>query len=869
MSLAARRTIVATALALALAGTGVAYAAFVARTASTGNSLTAAPDFTAPTVNSSVVGETANAMPQHLHPGSSYYTYADVSDSGNPASGTQSVSADLSVLSAGQQAAPFTSGSYPFGATTYNWRTGALTADATLRSCAYTYPVTTTDNAGNSATARNATLAMIDRDLVGDYHVRIDGAAAGDNAGQMVANAGDVNGDGLPDALVGANLADNNGRADSGSVYVVFGQSTSGAIDLAGSGWSGYRIDGAAADDQVGVHVESAGDVNGDGIPDALVGANLADNNGRANSGSAYVVFGKASTSNVDLAALGAEGYRIDGAAAADEAGIRVASAGDVNADGIPDALVGAQGADNNARADSGSTYVVWGKASTTNIDLSALGTQGYRIDGAAATDQLPTYVANAGDVDGDGTPDQLVSSRYADNNGRADSGSTYVVWGQTSRTSIDLNALGTLGYRIDGATAGDSSGHGGIANAGDVNGDGRPDQLVGARFADTRGLTNNGAAYVVWGKTSNTAIDLNALGTGGYRIDGATAGDVAGTGVANAGDVNGDGRPDQLVGSPSFAYGARASAGSTALAFGKTTGATINLGGPAQQAYRIDGAANSESGWRVSSAGDGNRDGRPDLLIGAVRADNNGRADSGSAYIVSSPPCSGYSGAVHSTPGLQSHWRLGETGGTTALDGKGASDGTYTGGVTLGAADALTNDTDYAASFDGTDDYVTFGDVHDFAGTASFSVEGWVNRTAVGAASVYRRVINKEKLAAGVKDGWGLQIPPNSDPNAQKLLFTRAAGTTTNQAVSATTIVAGLWYHVVLTYDGATMRIYVNGALNASAASSLSMPDNTASLRLGMREGTAAFYAGRIDDVAIYDRALSAVEVQEHYAAR
>lgn len=112
----------------------------------------------------------------------------------------------------------------------------------------------------------------------------------------------------MADVLVGANAASNNGRRSSGSAYVVFGKADTASVDLAALGSYGFRIDGAAGRHswQLG---GGAGDVNGDGKADVLVGAPLADTNGRENSGSAYVVFGKSDTATVEVAALGAGGY--------------------------------------------------------------------------------------------------------------------------------------------------------------------------------------------------------------------------------------------------------------------------------------------------------------------------------------------------------------------------------------------------------------------------------------------------------------------------------------------------------------------------------------------------------------------------------
>jgi hypothetical protein len=319
-------------------------------------------------------------------------------------------------------------------------------------------------------------------DLLTEANIRVHGAAAKDLAGLAVAGAGDANGDGRSDVLVGARLADNNDRTDSGSAYLVFGQASPTLLDLASLGGAGYRIDGAGANHSAGLAVAGAGDVNGDGRADVLVGAPGADNNNRTFSGSAYLVFGKTDTTRIDLANIGGAGYRIDGAAAGDLAGIGVAGAGDVNGDGRADVVVGAFTADNNNRTFSGSAYLVFGKADTAAIDLASLGGAGYRIDGAAADDFAGRSVAGAGDVNGDGRADVLVGAAEADNNDRADSGSAYLVFGKTDTAAVDLANIGSAGYRIDGATAGSRAGV--VAGAGDVNGDGRADVLVGALFA-------------------------------------------------------------------------------------------------------------------------------------------------------------------------------------------------------------------------------------------------------------------------------------------------------------------------------------------------------------------------------------------------
>lgn len=455
----------------------------------------------------------------------------------------------------------------------------------------------------------------------GGFAIR--GEAATDWAGVAVATTllGDLNGDGRADLLLGAFQNDAGGR-DAGAAYVVFGKADGTTIDLrdVASGSGGFKVVGANPGDRAGRAPAVIGDLNGDGLAELLIGA-TEDGFG---AGVINVVFGKADTAAVDLAdvANGVGGFVIRGEVPLGLVGRSVAAIGDWNGDGRPDLLIGAPD------AGAGQAYVVFTPPSAASIDLAdvAQGQGGFVLRGEANGDSAGIVVAAAGDVNRDGRGDLLV--------GAPDGDRAYVVFGGgTAPPGLAAVGQGIGGFAVLAEAPGQRAGFA-LAGLGDVNNDGRDDVAVGAYDG---GPDGEGRVYVVFGRDSGAPVDLAAVagGQGGYAITGEAAGDRAGVYVANVGDLNLDGLADLAIGASRQGTD---NAGAVYVVFGKTDGAPIDLVAIAagQGGFRIDGAeAGGLAGRAVAAAGDVNADGRPDLLIGAYQADGPGAADSGAAYVV------------------------------------------------------------------------------------------------------------------------------------------------------------------------------------------------------------------------------------------
>src|SRR5690606_37584382 len=357
--------------------------------------------------------------------------------------------------------------------------------------------------------------------------------------GTSVASAGDVNGDGFADVIVGAELYD-DGQDLEGAAFVFLGSADGVADGSPASAHARLQSDQATA--LLGGSVASAGDVNGDGYADVIVGARLYDR-GQTDEGAAFVFLGGPSGVASGNPATAHAVLESDQASAA--LGSSVASAGDVNGDGYGDVIVGAPAYD-GGQNDEGSAFVFLGGASGMADGNPA--TAHARLESDQASARLGTSVASAGDVNGDGYADVIVGAIQYDG-GHADEGAALVFLGGASGLANGNPASAHARLECDQPSCHFGSS---VASAGDVDGDGYADVIVGASaFDDPHG--NEGGAFVFLGGADG---GLGNPATAHAVIESDQQDALLGDSVASAGDVNGDGFADVIAGARSFDSG-------------------------------------------------------------------------------------------------------------------------------------------------------------------------------------------------------------------------------------------------------------------------------------------------------------------------
>ncbi|MDX8383753.1 MAG: FG-GAP-like repeat-containing protein, partial [Ghiorsea sp.] len=540
-----------------------------------------------------------------------------------------------------------------------------------------------TDTGGNVDVLTVNVKVISGKIFVGDSTIL--GGVAGDKLGQDVANAGDVNGDGYSDLIMGAYLADNNGNS-SGSVYIFYGSAAGLPANLDVSS-ADVRYDGDRLLSNFGSSVSGAGDVNADGYADMIVGARVDDANG-TDSGAAYVFFGAPTLTSGVASSYAAVVYMGD--AASDSFGYDVSGAGDINADGYADVIVGAKLVDNT---------VISGGTSTTNVTSTAIASM--YIISPSTSNLNQTYnlgMNNAGDVlwvspgapitsvvngvgwnmllpngtvpfvasavntftlsDGAvlnvtmaGAPGvsavagvQLtVAGQVSNTLGNA--GAAFVFLGAPTMTSGAATPYAAAVYYGDAAF--DSLGYS-VSGAGDVNNDGYADVVVGAPYTDTS-ASNAGSAYIFLGGSALSGGTAASTAWATYR--GEAIYDNFGISVSGAGDVNSDGYADVIVGA-SGADNNIVNAGAAFIYFGAPT-MLSGLATPYADVIYHGDAAPDNFGNAVSAAGDVNNDGYADVIVGA-NSDDNAGSSSGSAFVFLGAPAmingsaSAYSAAMY-----------------------------------------------------------------------------------------------------------------------------------------------------------------------------------------------------------------------------
>ncbi|XZO02096.1 MAG: hypothetical protein ACM65L_27190 [Microcoleus sp.] len=321
------------------------------------------------------------------------------------------------------------------------------------------------------------------------------------------------------------------------------------------NGNNGFAVTGTNTFDYAGLFATGISDINGDRIDDILISAPgpLGGTPGKS-----YVIYGRTTgfSPNLNLAQINNNnGFVINGI---DGNSSGTASSGDINGDGIPDLVIGADGGTTNGGINAGKTYVIFGQQGgfSGSVNVPELnGTTGFVIAGLNAEERSGIALTATGDINGDGNKDIVIGAPGATVGDKINAGKTYVIFGKKEGFPVILNPAelnGSNGFTIFGFDAEGSAGNA-VSYAGDINKDGFDDLLIGASSANSDSKNNAGKTFIVFGKkefSANFSLaeanGKNALVLNGVETDG-----LVGTAVSGGGDINGDGIDDIIVGAP------------------------------------------------------------------------------------------------------------------------------------------------------------------------------------------------------------------------------------------------------------------------------------------------------------------------------
>ncbi len=464
---------------------------------------------------------------------------------------------------------------------------------------------------------------------LGLAHASFIGEGDEDYLGWCLSSAGDVNGDGYDDILIGCSRNDEGGD-NAGQSYLFFGKENGWQMDLNISNADASFI-GENSGDLAGV-VTSVGDVNGDGYDDIMVGSPGNDENG-ISSGQSYLIFGKMTGWEKDMNLSGSDAS-FYGEYSQDRSGFSISSAGDVNNDGFCDILIGAYLYYNPVdMTGGGKTYLILGKESDWRMDTNlSISDASYIAE--AYQDRSGYSVSGAGDVNNDGYDDILIGAPYNCDGGYS-SGKAYLILGKkywSKNVSLSSSAISAS---FIGESAYDKAGLD-VDGIGDMNGDGFDDFLIGA-YGNDDGGSQAGQAYIFFGRSVVWSLDTD-LSNADASIIGNTQQIGIGQFMSGAGDVDRDGYCDILLKSDGYLSSYR----EIFIIKGRANGWSMDSDILEKADISIERENYGDIKWsEISGAGDVNGDGFADVLIGAAERDEGG-TNRGQVYLFnmySTPP--------------------------------------------------------------------------------------------------------------------------------------------------------------------------------------------------------------------------------------